>query len=170
MAAARIIAETKRLTIRLLTAADVPVLASIWADGRVTRFMGGPCNFEKVCASLKDALTAPPRQLDFWPVVERSSGIVVGHCGLLPIKVDGRDEVELVYVFAADCWGRGYATEAAAAIRDYGFRSLAIVRIVSLINPANTASERVALKLGMKFEANTVEPSGKTMRVYAIAA
>ena len=170
MTATPIIAETERLTIRFLTEADVIVLASLWTDGRVTRFMGGPCDFEKVRASLKDTLTAPPRRLDFWPVVEKSSGVVVGHCGLLPVKVEGRDEVELVYVFAVDFWGRGYATEAAAAIRDYGFRSLAIVRIVSLIDPANAASERVALKLGMKFEADTVEPSGKMMRVYAIAA
>jgi ribosomal-protein-alanine N-acetyltransferase len=170
MSAINLLIETKRLTIRSLTEADVPVIASIWADAQVTRFLGGPWDFETVCNSLKDDLTVPPARLDLWPVVERSSGNVVGHCGLLPKTVDERDEVELTYVLAANCWGKGYATEAAAAVRDYGFRTLAIMRLVALIDIAHIASERVALKLGMEFEANTMRPSGKTMRVYAMAA
>jgi len=170
METARIIAETDRLTIRLLTESDIPVLASIWADDQVTRFMGGPRVYEEVCASFRRDLDAPPLQFDLWPVVERSSGAVVGHCGLLPKTVDGRDEVELVYVIAAAFWRRGYATEAAAAIRDYGFRTLSVARLVSLIDPEHVASARVALKLGMKPERDTIRPSGKTMRVYAIAA
>ena len=167
MESTRIIAETRRLTIRFLTEPDIPVLASIWADVQVTRFMGGPRIFEEVCASLRRDLAAPPLQVDLWPIVERSSGVVVGHCGLLPKTVDGRDEVELVYVIAAAFWGRGYATEAAAAIPDHGFRTLRIGRLVSLIDLGHEASERVALKIGMTFEANTVRPSGKTMKVYA---
>lgn len=169
MEVSRIIAETERLTIRPLTEPDIPVLASIWADDQVTRFMGGPRVFGEVCASFRRDLSAPPLQFDLWPVVERSSRVVVGHCGLLPKKVDGHEEVELVYVFAAAFWRRGYATEAAAAIRDYAFRRLGVARLVSLIDPAHAASARVALKLGMKPERDTVRPSGKTMRVYAIA-
>lgn len=167
---AAVIGETERLTIRLLTERDIPVLASIWADAQVTRFMGGPRTFEELCDSLRRDLAVPPLQLDLWPVLDRSSGIIVGHCGLLPKTVDGRSEVELVYVIATAFWGRGYATEAATAIRDYGFRTLGLARLVSLIDPAHAVSERVARKIGMKFEADTVRPSGKTMRVYAIAA
>jgi len=84
--------------------------------------------------------------------------------------VDGLSEVELVYVFARRCWGRGYATEAAEAIRDYALCVAGLTRLVSLIDPAHTASERVALKLGMKRETDTVRPNGKTMRVYAVCA
>jgi len=170
MTPAQIIAETPRLQIRWLTEPDIPALASIWADDQATRFMGGPRVYEEVCTSLRQDLQAPPLRFDLWPVVERSSGLVVGHCGLLPKTVDGCDEVELVYVIARTFWGRGYATEAAAAIRDYGFRILGVVRLVSLIDPAHTASAQVALKIGMKFEVDTVRPNGKTMRVYAIAA
>jgi len=168
MTATHIVVETERLTIRLLTEVDVPVIASLWTDERVTRFMGGPRDFEKVSASLRDDLSAPPLRLDLWPVAENSSGIVVGHCGLLPKTVDGAEQVELVYVIAADSWGRGYATEAALAIRDYAFRTLRIPRLISLIDPANTASERVALKTGMKFNSETVRPGGKTLRVFAL--
>jgi len=74
--------------------------------------------------------------------------MVIGHCGLLPKTINGRDEVELVYVIVPAFWRRGYATEAAAAIRDYAFQTLGVLRLVCLIDPANTASERVALKTG----------------------
>jgi len=170
MEIARIISETERLTIRLLTEPDIPALASLWADDQVTRFMGGPRVFEEVCASFHRDLESPPLRLDLWPVVEKGSGAVVGHCGLLPKAVAGRDEVELVYVIATAFSGRGYATEAAIAIRDYGFRSLNLARLVSLIDPDHSASARVASKIGMKHEADTIRPSGKTMRVYAITA
>ncbi len=79
----------------------------MWADDRVTRFMGGPRNFDMLCASFREDLTAPPLQLDLWVVVEKASDAVVGHCGLMGKQVDGRDEVELVYIIAADFWGAG---------------------------------------------------------------
>ena len=166
----RIISETERLTIRSLAEADIPQITSLWADEQVTRFMGGPRVYQEVSASLKRDLEAPLLRFDLWAVVEKGSGAIVGHCGLLPKTVDGRDEVELVYVIAPAFWRRGYASEAAAAIRDYAFQTLGVPRLVSLINPANTASERVALKLGMKFESETVRSSGKKMKVYALAA
>jgi len=166
----RIIAESERLLVRFMTEADVPALASFWADERVTRFMGGPREFDRVSESLRQSLRAARLQLDLWPVEERDSGIVVGHCGLLPKRVGERDEVELVYVIGSGFWGRGFATEAAGVIRDYGFRRLEIARLVSLIDPANTASERVATKIGMTSEGETVRPGGKTLNVFAIAA
>jgi [ribosomal protein S5]-alanine N-acetyltransferase len=168
MTKAKFIAETDRLVIRLLTEPDISVLAGLWCDEQVTGFMGGPRNFEEVSVSLRQDLEAPPLQLDLWPVVDKGSGVVMGHCGLLPKTVESREEVELVYVIAPTFWGRGYATEAAAAIRDYAFRILNLGRLVSLIDPAHTASERVALKVGMQFEGNTVRPGGKTMKVFAM--
>src|SRR5579871_3168409 len=105
-----VIAETERLTIRLMIEPDVPLLASLWSDAQVTRFMGGPRVFEELSAAFARDLIAPPQKLDLWPVAERNSGLVIGHCGLLPKKVDDCDEVELVYVIATAFGGRGYAT------------------------------------------------------------
>jgi [ribosomal protein S5]-alanine N-acetyltransferase len=170
MDTAQMIARTERLTIRHLQEIDVPIIATLWADERVTRYMGGARAYEKVAASLRDDLAKPALRLDLWPVVMTKSAVVIGHCGVLPKNVDGRDEVELVYVIGHDFWGRGYATEAAGAIRDYAFQKLQITRLVSLLDPANAASERVALKIGMKLEGDTVRPNGKSMKVYAVAA
>jgi len=162
------IVETERLTIRRLVDTDVPALAALWTDQHVTRFMGGPRVFAEVSAALKSDLAVPPQPLDLWPVVERISQSLVGHCGLMPKIVADREEIELVYVIAHQSWGRGYATEAAIALRDHAFHSLRVSRLISLIDPSNAASERVALKIGMTREGDTLRPSGKTMLVYVI--
>lgn len=167
---APVIGVSRRLLVRRLAEADIPAVAALWADAQVTRFMGGPRKFEEVCASLRSDLIMPPDPYDLWPVVELGTETVVGHCGLLPKTVNGQKEIELVYVIAADHWGRGYATETAAAIRDHAFRDLGLPRLVSLIDPEHAASGRVALKLGMKYETDTVRSHGRTLRVYAMSA
>lgn len=161
---------SRRLLVRRLHEADIPAVAALWADAQVTRFMGGPRKFEEVGASLRSDLIMPPDPYDLWPVVELGTETVVGHCGLLPKTVDGREEIELVYVIAPAYWGRGYATEAATAIRDHAFRDLRVPRLISLIAPDHAASGRVAVKVGMKYETDTVRSHGRTLRVYAMNA
>jgi RimJ/RimL family protein N-acetyltransferase len=82
-----------------------------------------------------------------WSVVERASGRVVGDCGLQ--MLEGGPEVELGYKLARDARGRGYATEAARAWIEHGFRELALERIVAVAWPDNVASRRVMEKVGM---------------------
>jgi len=101
-------------------------------------------------------------------VVERASGRVVGECGVIEKDVDGRAELELVYVLARDAWGLGYATEAAAAMRDAAERE-GITRLIALIDPDNAASARVARKIGMRPEREVIRPGGAIRQVYAIA-
>jgi ribosomal-protein-alanine N-acetyltransferase len=163
-----ILIETERLAICQPAEADAIPLATLWSDPRVTTFLGGPRNFDEVRNALLAGLADPP-PIDLWPVEDKSSDDVIGHCGLVPKEIDGHDEVELVYVLAADHWGLGLATEAARAIRDYAFHTLEIERLVSLIDPANAASERVAQKVGLNFERETLRPNGKTLRLYSIS-
>ena len=161
--------ETLRLLIRSLEVADAAPLAVLWSDPDVTRHMGGPRDFAAIREELEeDAQAGAQPEIDLWPVVEKFSGRVVGHCGFLEKDVDGEAEVELVYVLASDCWGKGYATEAASALRDYAFHQLGLQRIISLIDPENSASARVAQKIGMGFERETRRPSGKIMQVYSL--
>jgi len=64
--------------------------------------------------------------------------------------------VEVAYTLAEDFWGQGLATEVAQAILQYGFETLNLSRLICLIDPQNIASQRVAEKMGMKWE-RTVE-------------
>ncbi len=89
------------------------------------------------------------RGLAFWAVVERRSGTVIGDAGLEPI--DGRPgTAEVGWTLQRGAWGRGYATEAGAAVVRAAFGPLGLVAVEALILPANTASVRVALKLGLR--------------------
>lgn len=162
--------ETERLQLRRVQAKDVIVLAEIWSDPQVTRYMGGPRDFEKVRVRIEEDVHADAASgaIGWWCVVQKTSGHVVGHCGLHEKNVDGRDEIELVYVFASDSWGKGYATEASSALRDYAIRHLGLPRIIALIDPENRASVRVAEKIGMVFEKETRRPSGKMLRVHSL--
>jgi [ribosomal protein S5]-alanine N-acetyltransferase len=164
--------QTERLILRRAQAADAIPLAEIWADREVTRFMGGPRDFEKVRLLIEDEVRAGAvgHPTGRWAVVEKASGHVVGDCGLIEKDVDGRQEIELVYVFASHCWGRGYATEAASALRDYALHQLGLRRIIALIDPKNHASVRVAEKVGIAFERETRRPSGRVMRVHSLHA
>jgi len=163
--------ETERLLLRPLQAADAAAIARIWTDPDVTQYMGGPRDFDKVRASLEaDALAEQPSQYDLWPVIEKTSGLIVGHCGLLDKIIDERAEVELVYVLAASAWGKGYATEIALALKVYALTRLGLRRVVALIDPENTASAHVAIKVNMIFEKDTIRPDGMTRHVYMAEA
>jgi [ribosomal protein S5]-alanine N-acetyltransferase len=161
--------ETRRLVLRTLQCDDIVPLATLWSDASVTRYLGGPRDFENVQKNLEEDLAqAQPPQFDLWTLVEKSSGRVIGHCGLLDKEVDGRAEIELIYVLAIDAWGKGYATEIAAALRDYAFHYLGLSRLIALVEPKNVSSARVAEKVGMRDEKQIVRPGGHVRHVYAI--
>jgi RimJ/RimL family protein N-acetyltransferase len=162
--------QTERLVIRDLRAGDIEILAGMWADSELTRYLGGPRDPDQLRAGLvKDMAASGPVEFDLWPVIERSSGCLVGHCGLLEKEVDGRVELELVYVLVRPAWGQGYATEAGRALLDYAFGNSGFSRVIALIDPDHTASQRVATRLGMHYEQTTLRPGGKQMQVYVVA-
>jgi RimJ/RimL family protein N-acetyltransferase len=153
--------ETDRLVLRSLVPSDVEPEVSLWHDPDVMRFMGGPRDPGRVRSILREELdTPPPGPLGQWPVVDRLSGEFVGDCGLIAKEIDGRSEVELVYLFTVSAWGNGYATEIGSALLRFGLGDLGLPRIVSLIDPGNVASKRVASKLGMVCEAMVTRPDG----------
>ena len=93
------ILETERLILRRQRSADVLFLTDLWADPQVTRFMGGPRERGWLQSVFEETAEAPyAERYDLWPVVEKGTGRVVGHCGLLDKEVEGRTEIELSYV------------------------------------------------------------------------
>src|SRR5207248_8812037 len=76
-------------------------------------------------------------------VTVRESGIPIGYCGFFHHEVDNQPETEIGYRLLPDHWNKGYATEAARAVRESGFAEWKLDRLISLIHPDNTASRRV---------------------------
>lgn len=164
-----IILETERLTLRYQRASDVPALVDLWADPQVTRYLGGPRDRLWLRSEFEETARDPyAERYDLWPVIERETGHLVGHCGLLDKEVAGRTEIELIYVLGPSAWGKGYATEMGQALRQYAFEEMGIRRLIALIEPENGASERVAVKIGMWLEKEVVRPGGEVRQVYAV--
>jgi RimJ/RimL family protein N-acetyltransferase len=87
----------------------------------------------------------------FFEAMECCSAIAAYHQ-----HIDGVDEIEIGYRMRPDYWNQGLTTEAALAVRDHAFRDLKLPRVISLIHPENIASQRVAEKIGMSLEKQTI--------------
>jgi ribosomal-protein-alanine N-acetyltransferase len=85
----------------------------------------------------------------FFAVVERSSMQVIGYCGLGGPEFD-RTLTEVFYSIDFEYWGKGYATETANALLEYGFNDLKLEKIVGFAEENNIASLRVLEKAGLK--------------------
>lgn len=170
-AAGSIIAETPRLRLRRFTLADTEALAEILGHPEVMRFStAGPMTREQVGTMLRDRVLAAYTRDGFglWAVESKAEGrSLLGYCGLLVWDIDGRREIEIGYRLARSAWGQGLATEAARATRDDAIRRLGFRRLISLIDPANTASIRVAEKNGMRLERQIVKWD-RPINVYAL--
>jgi ribosomal-protein-alanine N-acetyltransferase len=161
--------ETDRLIIRSIQEVDFEPLAALWVDPEVTYYMGGPRNYEEILTDLReDAQLNPQPAFDLWPVIEKETGQIIGHCGILEKDIEGRNEYEIAYVLAKSAWGQGFATEVASSLKDYAFNQLGLKRITALIDPDNQKSEIVATKIGLRYEKDTVRPNGKNMRLFAL--
>ena len=148
---------TGRLLLRPLRESDLDALAAIYADPRVTRFLDGPRTREDTSTRLGWMIAAHREQgFGLWATTLRADGTLVGRCGILVQDVEGAREHEIAYLLGSEWWGKGYATEAAAAIRDHARSQLGFDRLISLIDPENTASQAVALRIGMHHERDLI--------------
>ena len=83
-------------------------------------------------------------------------GAFLGYCGIRPQIVDGATETEIGWHVDKSRWNQGLATEAAGACVDLAFHRFDLSRLVALIDGANVASVRVAEKIGMRSEKESV--------------
>jgi ribosomal-protein-alanine N-acetyltransferase len=131
--------RTERLGLRRLAAADQANLEGMpWLDA------------ERILSRTLDDYQRVG--YGFWGVILPEVGEFAGICGLLPQTVEGRQEIEVAYHLIEAFHGRGFGTEAARGVMDYAVRVLGIRRLVSLIEPRNTASINVARKNGLRYE------------------
>jgi len=163
------ILQTPRLILRRIKPSDIEALVALWTNPQVTAWMGGPRDKSALPTLFAEAAVDPfADDFDLWPVVEKASNCFVGHCGLVEKTIEDQPEIEMIYVFQPEAWGRGYATEMAEALCDHAFRVLRLSRVVALIAPGNGASERVAAKIGMTHTRDVLRPRGVMRNLYVL--
>jgi [ribosomal protein S5]-alanine N-acetyltransferase len=147
------IVETERLRLRFWMRGDAGAIFALASDPEVMRHVGDgrPWACVERAREWLGWMADCYRQHGYgrWAVVEREGTRVVGSCGFWPLAETG--EVDFGYLFARDCWGRGYATESARAALDHGFGPLGFDRVVARTTPDNAASRRVLEKLGFEY-------------------
>ena len=166
-----IVMETPRLFLRHLHIVDGDAMDRVFGDAEVMHYGPGVQTQEWVRNWLRGCLEDYFQKWGFglWCVVEKAGREVVGYCGLSRFgEVGGQPETEIGYRLMRAHWGKGFATEAARAVRDYGFDTLCLPRLISIIDPRNVASIRVAEKNGLRYEKEVVF-QGYLDRIYAIA-
>jgi RimJ/RimL family protein N-acetyltransferase len=168
-----IILETERIYLRRQVMGDLEDLYALYCDPEITRYIpDAPKNYEETRQELEWFLNGHPRhpELGLWATTHKETGKFIGRCGLLPWTIEGREEVEVAYTIARACWGQGLATEIARGLVRYGFETLGLSRLVSLIEIENIASQRVAEKVGMKLEQKMDgwEGDGVPFYIYAV--
>jgi RimJ/RimL family protein N-acetyltransferase len=163
--------ETERLLLRDWQPSDAPPFAALNADPEVTRYLRGPMSRDA-----SDELIARIRAhwhahaFGLYAVEIKSSGAFAGFVGLAvpSFLPDVLPAVEVGWRLAREHWGQGYATEGAAACLDHGFGDLGLRQIISIIDPRNSASVRVAERLDMARGRDRIHPQTRVrLAIYA---
>jgi RimJ/RimL family protein N-acetyltransferase len=156
------ILHTERLLLRGWRESDLDPLARMMADPEVARFIGGVQPRSSVWRALAMFVGLwALRGYGFWVVERKSDGGFLGRVGFW--QPEGWPGIELAWSLDRPYWGNGYATEAAKAALDYGFLTFPVPKLVSLIDPNNAPSQRVANRLGQTKGARiTIELYGQS--------
>jgi len=161
--------DTPRLWLRPLQASDAEPLLEIHQDPEAARYVlqgttaGGITHAWRIVAMLIGHWHL--RGYGQWAVVEKASGEVIGRVGLW--HPAGAPAIALGWIIRRARWGNGFATEAALAALTWTWEHVAADHIVSVIQPDNAASIRVAQTIGERFERHDVV-NGQHVSLYGI--
>jgi RimJ/RimL family protein N-acetyltransferase len=147
-----IIIETSRLLLRTFTIEDAPLIYELNLDPEVIRYTLDPIkDIDHAKRVLEETILPQYALYNYgrWAVHTKPGLEFIGWCGL-KARPD-RNEIDLGYRFSKTAWGNGYATEAADACIQYGFKKLNLSRIVGRALPGNLASIRVLEKCRMNY-------------------
>ena len=160
------ILTTERLLLRMLQESDFEEYAAIHMDPDVTRFTARTQLdlFESYKHLAMIVGLWHLKGFGFWGVFERDSGKLAGRVGFHPPVM--WPDFELGWTMGKQFWGKGYAPEAAKTCLDYAFDTMGKKRVISLIDPQNVASIRVAEKIGETLSDERFTFGGHELLVY----
>lgn len=145
------ILETERLILREMTDSDLPGLKAIMQDEKTMYAYNGTYSDDEVSAWLgRQKARYANYGFGLWAVILKETGEMIGQCGITMQDWNGREVMEVGYLFNRNFWHHGYAAEAARGCRDYAFEKLGAQEVFSIIRDTNIPSQNVAKRNGMK--------------------
>ncbi|MFC7393358.1 GNAT family N-acetyltransferase [Scopulibacillus cellulosilyticus] len=163
---------SERLLFRSYNDDDFDFLMSLLSDPEMVRFIGnGKTRDKNGGEKFLDWIYSTykfGKDMGLMVLTRIEDDTPIGHAGLVPQTINDKEEIEIGYWISRKYWGKGYATEAARSLKDYGTKSLDIKRFIALIQPENLASRKVANKIGMHLEKKIVLDS-QDVNVYSVS-
>jgi len=163
------ITTTKRLVIRELATSDIKEIYPIYTDPQIRKYIENIDDYmeneiEKQKAYIHNVYSFYGYGL--WGVFSKTTGKLIGRCGIENHMIDGKEEIMLSYLLDSQHWGYGYALECCNAVLKYAREELDIHRIVAVIDIDNSRSIKTAQKLGMKCGKEIMHNNRKSFLYY----
>src|SRR4029077_11673744 len=159
--------DTGRLTFREVRSGDLGDIAALLGDPEVMTYYPRPKTRQEAAQWIDwNRRLYRTRGYGLW-LLATVAGDFAGDCGLTPPGVGGVTGLEGRYHGVSGLQGRVYATEAAAACRDYARSALGASRLIAIIHPDNRPSQRVAEKIGLRPEKRSLVHGGREAIIYA---
>jgi RimJ/RimL family protein N-acetyltransferase len=162
-----IIFETERLQGRKLTPDDLQAMLEVYGDADAMRWVGDGSPLTLDGAKQWIEVTENnyhKRGYGMFALVEKSSGNVIGFCGI--VHPGGQQEAEVKYAFLRSHWGQGFATEAVRDLIDYGNRQHGLTYLIATVAPEHLASQNVLAKVGMLKGEVRIDEDGSQTQVF----
>ena len=163
--------ETKRLLLREMDPGDFQALFQVLGDPEIMRHY--PCAFDG--ARVKNWIVRNQERylrdgFGLWAVCLKETGELIGDCGLTLQRINGTIRPEIGYHIRRNCQRKGYAKEAASAVRDWAFSHTSFRFLYSYMKKSNTPSSATARPLGMHLVEEYRDEEDELTVVYATAA
>ncbi len=161
--------ETERLLLREYTMDDFDALYEIMSDPETMRHYPAPFDEARTRRWIEWNLDNYARYgFGLWAVVLKETGEFIGDCGVTIQNIDGETLPEIGYHIHKKYWRRGFAKEAARAVRDWAFRNTEYDTIYSYMKYTNIGSYSTAMANGMKKIKEYPDPKNTVSYAYAI--
>ena len=163
------ILETERLFLREMTMDDFDALYAVLSDAEIMQHYPYTFDEERVRSWIERNMDRYKNDgFGLWAVCLKDTGEMIGDCGLTLQNIDGQMLPEIGYHIRKDQQRKGYAKEAAVAVRDWAFQNTEYPALYSYCKYTNVGSFKTAESIGMHFEKEYEDEANKITHVSVI--
>ena len=165
----KVILTTERLILREYTMDDLEGLLEIISDGETMKYYPRPYDRDGAVRWINWCMNSYSQNgFGLWAIQLRDGGEFIGDCGISMQNIDGESLPEIGYHINKRHWRLGYASEAAAAVRDWGFTNRDFDSLYSYMNSENIPSYSTAASVGLRRIKEYEDDDGINCLVYKI--